>query len=215
MNTQIRYGRNLSSKKISHISEVERGLQCGCVCLECGGELEAVKGEIREHYFRHHEVINCLGGRETAIHFRAKQIIAENTNIDIPGRQLLYSNVRVENVLDGRKPDVTVTANNEDIHFEIRVTNPVQKEKKDFYCNGKHKCIEIDLSDTKWQTASPEDFKKYVLEETRNKYIIYWESQKQQNFKQENSIIEKIFGVVLFAIIIFFFFRLFAVKKRY
>lgn len=215
MNTQIRYGWSPTLRTIIHITEAERGLQCGCICVECGGQLEAVKGGIREHYFRHREINSCFGGPETGVHIRAKQIIAENTKIKIPGRQLLYSNVRVENVLDGKKPDVTVTANGEDVHFEIRVTNPVQKEKKAFYCNGKHKCIEIDLSDTKWQTAPPEDLKKYVLEETLNKYIIYWESQKQRNFKQENSLIEKIFGMVLFTIVILFFFKLFAVKKRY
>jgi hypothetical protein len=49
------------------VSEVERGLACKCVCPECEGQLVARKGEIRVHYFAHHDLRECRHALETAL----------------------------------------------------------------------------------------------------------------------------------------------------
>jgi competence CoiA-like predicted nuclease len=75
MNTKpICYG--LKNGEIVNISDVERGLACGCTCLECGAKLEAHQGEKNIYHFKHHnreERINCY---ETAIHLASKKLFS-------------------------------------------------------------------------------------------------------------------------------------------
>jgi hypothetical protein len=215
MSSQISYALKKTKDQVIHISEAEKGLKCGCWCLECDGILEAVKGDLRDHHFRHADNRKCSGGLETAIHLLAKQIIANNSIIEIPGRQLTYCNVRVENKLDTKKPDVTVSVNGDDVHFEIIVTNAVKKEKRSFYCNGKHKCVEINLSDKElWQLA-PEELERLVLEETNNKGIIYWPQEKIEADWQTDSLLERLFGFAILIFIALFFFKLILPRRRY
>jgi hypothetical protein len=198
MSSQIGYALHASSGRIIHISEAERGLKCHCRCIECGAELEAVKGDIRDHHFRHAEDKACGGGQETAIHILAKQIIADNTEIIIPGRRLLYSNATIERWLDRKRPDVTCWVNDRPVYFEIMVNNQVKKEKKQFYANGKHNCIEIDLSDKEIWRLSPEQLKELVLEKTYNKHIINWE---EATTKAHNRIsLSDLFWIIIFFI---------------
>jgi hypothetical protein len=71
-----------------HISEVDRGLDCDCTCPECGAQLIARKGEVREPHFAHHGAtgsVACAGGVETALHKYAKQIIAAAGYLELPG----------------------------------------------------------------------------------------------------------------------------------
>ncbi|MBS0424089.1 MAG: hypothetical protein JSR71_06620 [Proteobacteria bacterium] len=177
--------------------------------------MEAVKGDLRDHHFRHADNRKCGGGLETAIHFRAKQIIANNSVIEIPGRQLTYCNVRVENKLNTKKPDATVSVNGEDVHFEIRVTNAVKKEKRSFYCNGKHKCVEINLSDKELWQLGPEELERLVLGETNNKGIIYWPQERIEAVEQGESLFERLFGIAILIFIVLFFFKLILPRKRY
>lgn len=72
-----------------HISEVQRGLACGCACAECGRPLVARKGDSRRHHFAHHEPTTCGGGPETLLHLLAKEIFAELTTIRVPAYGLV------------------------------------------------------------------------------------------------------------------------------
>ena len=61
--------------ELVHVSQVERGLACGCVCVECGGTLIARKGEKTRHHFAHHTLNrNCDG--ESLLHRLGKRILA-------------------------------------------------------------------------------------------------------------------------------------------
>ena len=54
----------LKDNKIVTIDEVERGLECGCVCIHCHARLKARKGDEREHHFAHHDgqgTMACYG----------------------------------------------------------------------------------------------------------------------------------------------------------
>lgn len=72
-----------------HISEVENGLSCKCICPSCGEKLVAVnhiKQEKPRPHFRHYSNINCdhKTYRETIVHLLSKQIIEEKGFIPLP-----------------------------------------------------------------------------------------------------------------------------------
>lgn len=50
------------NEKLVHVSEVERGLKCGCVCPACGEVLIARKGNKVVHHFAHKSTIECQYG---------------------------------------------------------------------------------------------------------------------------------------------------------
>ncbi len=164
----------------------------------------AVQGKSENHrewHFRHHIDSDCLGGQETAIHKLAKQIIVDNSQILIPSETLVYSQARQEIKLGSFIPDVTVFANGHDIHFEIAVTHPVDKQKETFYKSGQHKSIEIDLTNISYDTT-PNELEKLVLKTAQRK-IIFWQTatvipntqDKQQWWTNPFTVIGIIFGI--------------------
>jgi len=48
-------------------SEVPRGLDCGCVCPECGNRLVARQGEVLVHHFAHHSRSDCRNAAEAGV----------------------------------------------------------------------------------------------------------------------------------------------------
>lgn len=66
--------------------EVTKGKACGCVCPGCAAPLTAKAQESRRKrpHFAHLIDSGCVTGRETGIHLRAKQLIAERLVLAIP-----------------------------------------------------------------------------------------------------------------------------------
>lgn len=66
--------------------EVPKGKACGCICPGCHMPLVAVAQDSRykRPYFAHLTDTGCQTGRETGIHLRAKQLIAERQALVIP-----------------------------------------------------------------------------------------------------------------------------------
>ena len=111
------------------ISEVANGLACGCKCFGCDRQLIARNGgEVRAHSFAHRPedmVYDCTTPGETALHIRAKEIIAQHCRITLPAtsvvrldgstvevtpeRSVELTNVRLEMVAGELIPDVTAT----------------------------------------------------------------------------------------------------------
>jgi hypothetical protein len=79
-----------ASRDLTSISDVSSGNQCGCFCPECGAELTAKKGWKNAHHFAHTVDSDCTGGVETAIHLLAKEIIATEMKICLPGTEAIY-----------------------------------------------------------------------------------------------------------------------------
>ena len=72
------------------INEVANGLECGCVCAACRAPLIARQGAIRRWHFSHAPgFVVCETGAETALHWMAKQIIAQWDDVTLP--PLVYS----------------------------------------------------------------------------------------------------------------------------
>ena len=66
--------------------EVAKGKACGCICPGCHAPLAAKAQESRRKrpHFAHLTDAGCQTGRETGIHQRAKQLIAERQELVIP-----------------------------------------------------------------------------------------------------------------------------------
>lgn len=112
----------------------------------------------------------------------------ENTFISISKKlQIVYTWPRKEITIFGKRSDVTVDYGNEDVHFEVFVTNDLSPEKHTIYKTNKVKCIRIDLSEPELLTASPEKIKEAVLNQYRNKKIIYWQGEVLKPYAENES----------------------------
>lgn len=200
----IKYALDKETEAPRFIDDVPRGKACNCKCAKCGISLIAAQGDVYDSHFKHDNGADCAGAPETVIHKFAKQIITENREIEIPGGTLKYSQSWQEKRLDGIIPDVTVLSENANVHFEVFVTNPVGKVKKDFYRIGMHKSIEIDLSKIDYKISLSE-LKDAVLKNTTNKTKIFWEPQTST---------ESSGGILIGAIIVGFLAWLFSSKDE-
>jgi hypothetical protein len=136
----------LRGDQLLHISEVERGLGCDCVCPACKHPLVARKGTEKAHHFAHYKADECATAVETALHIAAKNLLEAEGRITIPAVYLeFYSNkepwliqpsgeinfdrVSLEQRLGTIVPDVTIVVKNRPLLLEIAVTHKVDEEK--------------------------------------------------------------------------------------
>ena len=68
---------------LTHISDVESGLKCGCLCAGCKGELIAKKGEIKVHHFAHVNA-ECAHAYESMVHYICKNAFKYFTRFKTP-----------------------------------------------------------------------------------------------------------------------------------
>lgn len=75
---------------LAHITEVQRGLACGCVCPACNGQLVArTKDDHQVPHFAHNSGEACGGGPETVLHLLAKEAFRDNPKMLLPERPAL------------------------------------------------------------------------------------------------------------------------------
>lgn len=148
-----------------HISEVERGLECNCICPECKLALVAKKGprRLRTDHFAHASGAECVGGVETGLHLAAKDILAKRKEIWLPVAEVRFpggkspievrpegfyvvSNVSLEKGIGGLIPDVLAEINGQPLAIEIFVTHRVDEEKTRRFQELGLSIVEIDLS---------------------------------------------------------------------
>jgi len=60
---------------LRHVSQVEKGLACGCVCPVCRTPVIARKGSQKRHHFAHFRGLEC--NAETVLHYLAKRLLFE------------------------------------------------------------------------------------------------------------------------------------------
>ncbi|MGN7713453.1 hypothetical protein [Agrobacterium radiobacter] len=127
----ILVARDTVDGSLRRISKVANGKACGCVCFGCGRPLVAKNGgdaARMAHHFAHRPedmVYECTTAGETALHIRAKEIIAKHCRITLPAtsvvgldgnnievtpeRSVELTDVRLEMVAGELIPDVTAT----------------------------------------------------------------------------------------------------------
>lgn len=137
---------------LRHISEVANGAACGCRCFGCKRPMIAKNGGDpyrMAHHFAHRPedmVYDCTTAGETALHVRAKEIIAQYGRVTLPPtttpgldgkpvevtpeRSIDLADVRLEVVAGEVVPDVTATMpDGRRIFIEIANTHLCPPEK--------------------------------------------------------------------------------------
>jgi hypothetical protein len=139
---------------IVHVSEVDRGLDCGCVCARCGEDLVARKGASRQHHFAHYRESDCAGAVESLLHRLAKELLSNTKSLALPAymfraksrprfgrptvsieREILAASrvsigsVAVEQLLGPIVPDLLLRSVEGDLILEIAVSHRVDKAK--------------------------------------------------------------------------------------
>ncbi len=127
-----------------HIDEVEKGVKCNCICPSCHAPLVARQGKLKIHHFAHRKAELCFTGCQTAVHMRAKDILAGLKQMRLPKYEFTYydkiyhvssmpvgiASVELEKRIDNIIPDIIVTTERgQKILVEIFVTHKVDEEK--------------------------------------------------------------------------------------
>ena len=176
--------------------EVERGLACGCACIECGEMLIARKGEQKEHHFAHYSnKESCEVRRESLLHLFAKQIIREAMGLQmphLPGRPPEFGDpsswwdfehVEEELWLDGIRPDLFAhLRDGRKLLIEIAVTSFVDEIKLERIRESDLWTLEIDLSDLHdAEIVIPsEAVRQVILHRAECKYWVYPEPARPE-----------------------------------
>jgi hypothetical protein len=196
----------LKGNKLVHISEVARGLICNCVCVVCGGQLIARKGEVRVQHFAHAADTDCFGVAETVLHLLAKELFKELNSIVLPqykferekvlmrtntlvqhkevvakGGQAHISKVFIEQSEGRFTPDVTIESNSKRLLVEIAVTHKVDKIKLRHIRKKGLPTIEIQLrlADA---ILSRDELRDKLEKDINSKCWLYHPDQRKEEF---------------------------------
>ncbi len=180
----------LKDGKITHISEVERGLHCGCNCPACGENLIARKGQHVTHHFAHQSTKNCEYAYESSLHFVAKEILSRAQRMMLPPvylyfpdsykerilvhreKEIIFDRVELEQRFNTVVPDIVVHTDGKRLFIEIFVTHRVDQEKLNQLEAADHSTIEIDLSKIE-RAITSEELTSLLLENNKLKYWKY------------------------------------------
>lgn len=140
------------------IEHVKNGLDCACVCVDCGGRLSAKQGQVNQWHFSHYNEAdnqNCIWSGESELHFRVKNYLAKHMSLVVPigftkPRRLTleFDEVVLEKSLRPSKriPDVTCYRQGERFVIEVKVTHEVDRAKIADYKRINASAIELDFS---------------------------------------------------------------------
>lgn len=175
--------------RLLHISEVENGLACGCVCPSCRGKLVANKGPIKTHHFAHHADRACVSAYETMLHMLAKQVIADQKQVMLPRVVAEYKDlaenicaeviftldeVIIEPDLGGMRPDIVgrhrAGDGTKDLLIEAAVSHFCEPEKVALIRARKVAAIEIDLSKVP-RNASREEMEQAIITHAPRRWL--------------------------------------------
>lgn len=194
------------------VADVPLGLECGCICPECGQKLVArnrdFEGRQRVRHFQHASASSCPGGVETAVHRVAKDVLRSAESFLLPRwasgdvviepEVLSVVDARLEvPLLDGAtRPDVLLHGLAVDVEFdvlcvEVRVRHAVDEDKRDLFAIHGMDVVEIDLSDIADEAlADPAAFRREVLENADNRKWIHLASGRYVAERAEKVVIE-------------------------
>lgn len=195
---------------IASVTEVERGLACGCTCPSCHLPLIAKQGDVRVWHFAHTPGTDCEHGAESALHHAAKAVLERAGGLQIPGveirqtyrhpdgrygegnacqdaRWIALDNLQVEVRLDvpGHaehiQPDVMGYSDGRLFLIEVAVTHFVDFDK---YLKLKAlnlPALEIDLSAWHRETWDWDALEAAIIGDVANKqWLVFPEREKLQ-----------------------------------
>jgi hypothetical protein len=198
MSVEISIGINKEGLLV-HIMDASRGLDCDCLCTECGQQLVAKKGDVNQHHFSHYNPVDsegCHGGVETALHRYAKQVIESagylqlptlikslpypnnHYKIEIPARKAVFEKIVVEEVMTfgRRRVDLVGYEQSGRTLIEVFVSHRVKGEKFRQVRNADEFMVEIEIKREAMfpnEAANTESLDSLILDSTSNKHWIY------------------------------------------
>ena len=212
MSAKTTLGKDFHTLKIKHISEVDNGLKCNCLCVKCNEKLIAInnKNNKREIHFRHEVESDCRGGIETALHLLAKQIVIENNRIRIFDDSYFdYIDSELETRLMDYTPDVILRNKLEEQWLiEIAVTSFIDDEKLKKIKRDNLNCLEIDLKNIN-RSITPNELKEVILEDNTVRRVINRDKHVKETKKDDFPYI-----VSLVFIVFLWLFKPFKRKRR-
>lgn len=180
----------LKDEVITHVSKVERGLKCGCVCPACGERLIAKKGQKMMHHFAHQTTKDCEYGYESSLHLAAKEILSQTRKMVIPpvyihfpnsykpdvpiceAKEITVDRVELEQRFNNLVPDVVVYTGSKRLFLEVYVTHCVDEEKLNKLKAADISTIEINLSKID-HSITTEELTKLLIGDSDEKYWKY------------------------------------------
>ncbi|MNK05366.1 hypothetical protein D3C87_232460 [compost metagenome] len=199
-----------------HISDVENGINCNCVCPSCEQPLIAYNNQNNKkaHHFQHQSLSSCSNYYETMIHYWAKEIINEHRKISVPNhifelsdyarnyfyherrekypkektlaKEVEFDNILVEKYQNGIKPDLICFVKNKQIHIEIAVTHFIDEVKANKINDLNVTSLEIDLSSID-RSMQKEELRNILLSGSIEK--MKWFNNKTTVQKQESKLL--------------------------
>lgn len=161
--------------RMVHVSDVQKGLGCGCICPNCHEPLMARHGEVREHHFAHHgdnRGANLKICYMVILYKLAEQIIKEEKRICAPSyygifpkKELKFVDVRIDGCYEreDKQPDVIATTEDGKKYLiEFTFDYKVKHHQAIDYVNLN--CLKVDLSE---QTL--ESLKDFLLNEDKGR----------------------------------------------
>lgn len=168
--------------------QVGAGLTCRCKCPGCGAPLIAKAGssQYRRPHFAHMADAECRSGYETALHLKAKELVAKHARlwrpawdgdvdmpnppalrdddgimvhgrrVEFPEREASLAEVGLEVRCGDYTPDILAVDEFGDLLIEIRVSHAVDEIKRRRIQSEGRRLIEIDLSRLDDATISDE-----------------------------------------------------------
>ncbi len=163
----LAYGLRSDGEHV-HVSQVQSGLACACICPACETPLIARKGKIKIAHFAHAASGGgCGRAAETNAHVWAKEVLAREKRIYVPvvrgqigkrsfdlheGGELHFVDAHLVKALGDIVPDVILTmADGRRLLVEVLVTHECGPAKIAHLCADELPTIEVDLS--RWRTS--------------------------------------------------------------
>ena len=181
----VTWAWSVEEKRMVHIDSVQRGYDCGCICLKCGKPLNARKGDVNQHSFAHQSEYGLCGGLgESSIHQLAKQIICEEKKVMFPSLgHLIPKGIKFFESVESEKekkeigirPDL-IGIDNEDNEWAIEIyySNPLSENRKSKYIENQLNCLEINVNDVSPnQDENATELRRFLLERYNNREWIY------------------------------------------
>lgn len=184
----------LKNGKYVNIEEVDSGLKCNCICIECKKPLIAKKGKKIRHHFSHykHSDKECIYRPETIVHRVAKNIIFESKEFRLPpindeeGNLIVIDECKIEPIIQDKfRPDLMIRSGTDYYYIEILVSHRCSREKEEAFEKYKLNTIEIDLGSLIVDKNILENIKKIVVNDDKRKYWLYNANKKQLKSKKE------------------------------
>lgn len=174
--------------RVVSISEVERGLGCGCRCIECDESVIARKGRQRMHHFSHaSQAVPCEVMPESFLHRYAKQVVKENLGLQLPPQPghipnsedqsswWGFESVKEELWMGDFRPDLVAELSDGPLLIEFACTSFVGDEKQARIERLGIRTVEIDLSglDVMPSSDSLLEIKRAILHDATLKQWLY------------------------------------------